>query len=95
MVHSGGKIADLVKKLNEKDDPQNYRQQTLEKNFKSALLEIKCQAIRYFRYSQILAIYEPMIYTAPCVMLLMRAASITMGKWERFGPWKSRLFWAL
>jgi hypothetical protein len=31
-----------------------------------------------------------MIYTALCVMLLMRAASITLGKREGVGPWKSR-----
>ncbi len=44
----------------------------------------------------ILAIYAPLIYTAPCVMLLMRAASITRasgrglgpGNWEFSGPVK-------
>jgi hypothetical protein len=41
----------------------------------------------------LLAIYATMIYTAPCVMLLMRAASITRASVR--GPRKSRLFWAL
>jgi hypothetical protein len=43
----------------------------------------------------VIAIYAPMIYTAPCIMLLMRAASITRavgGGWaleiEFLGPVK-------
>jgi hypothetical protein len=49
-----------------------------------------------------LANYGPMIYTAPYVMLLIRADPLREqvgGGWaleiELFGPWKSRLFWAL
>jgi hypothetical protein len=37
----------------------------------------------------------PMIYTAPCVMLLMRAAFFTVTSGRVFGPGKLRLFWAL
>jgi hypothetical protein len=33
-----------------------------------------------------IAIYAPTIYTAPCVMLLMRPASITMESGRRLGP---------
>jgi hypothetical protein len=33
-----------------------------------------------------LAIYAPMIYTAPCVMLLMLAASITRASGRELGP---------
>ncbi len=44
----------------------------------------------------IITIYAPMIYAAPCIMLLMRAASITRasgrglgpGNREFLGPWK-------
>jgi hypothetical protein len=32
------------------------------------------------------AIYAPMIYTAPCVMLLIRAASITRASGRGLGP---------
>jgi hypothetical protein len=46
--------------------------------------------------SSIIAIYAPMIYTAPDVMQNFDAGSIHYeGKWEGVGPWKSRLFWAL
>ncbi len=45
---------------------------------------------------QFLVIYVPMISMASCVMLLVRAASITRanGGGGGVGPWKSRLFWA-
>ncbi len=33
-----------------------------------------------------LTIYAPMIYTAPCVMLLMRAATITWASGRGLGP---------
>jgi hypothetical protein len=40
--------------------------------------------------------YGPLIDTAPCVMLLMRANPLGyLGKWEGVETWKSRLFWAL
>jgi hypothetical protein len=39
-----------------------------------------------------LAIYGPLIYTAPYVMLLMRAASITRSSGRGVGPWKLRHF---
>jgi hypothetical protein len=32
-------------------------------------------------------IYAPMIYTAPCIMFLVRAYHYE-GKWEAVGPWK-------
>ncbi len=35
---------------------------------------------------KIITIYVPMIYTAPCVMLLMRAASITWASGRGLGP---------
>ncbi len=34
----------------------------------------------------------PMIYTASCVMLLMRAAFISRASGRGLGPWKSRVF---
>jgi hypothetical protein len=43
----------------------------------------------------ILAIYGPMIYIAPYVILLMRPKIYYEGKWEGVGPWKSRLLWVL
>ncbi len=45
-------------------------------------------------HSKILAIYAPMINTAPYVMCLMREDPLYEGKREGVGPWKSRLFWA-
>jgi hypothetical protein len=42
----------------------------------------------------VIAIYEPMIYTAPYVMLSMRANPLR-GQVGGVGPWKSRLFSAL
>ncbi len=41
-----------------------------------------------------ITIYEPMIYTAPCVMVLMLPDTL---RWEVGGgwPWKWRGFWAL
>ncbi len=46
---------------------------------------------------QFLAIYVPMIsiYMASCVMLLVRAASITRASGRGVGPGKSTLFWGL
>ncbi len=39
-----------------------------------------------FLGSTVLTIYAPMIYTAPCVMLLMQAASITWASGRGLGP---------
>ncbi len=41
-----------------------------------------------------LAIYSPMFYTAPCVMLLMRADPLR-GQVGGVGPWKLSVIWAL
>ncbi len=47
--------------------------------------------ISYF-HSILLAIYAPLIYTSPCLMLLMRAASITRASGRDFqGPTPSYL----
>jgi hypothetical protein len=35
---------------------------------------------------EMIAFYAPMIYTAPCVMLLMRAAYITRASGRGLGP---------
>ncbi len=35
---------------------------------------------------RIIAIYAPMIHTAPCVMLMMRATSITRASGRGLGP---------
>jgi hypothetical protein len=40
----------------------------------------------------VLAIYAPMIYTAPCVMLLMRAASIMRASGKGLGPGNQDFF---
>jgi hypothetical protein len=62
----------------------------------SLIIRYKYPVRRYLPAAWAIAIYAPTIYTAPCVLLLMRAAAITYeGKWEGVGPWKSRLFGAL
>ncbi len=43
---------------------------------------------------RLVAIYGPMIYTSPHVMLWCGQIHYE-GKWEWVRPWKSRLFWAL
>jgi hypothetical protein len=45
-------------------------------------------------FRDIIAIYAPMIYTAPCIMFWIRAYPLR-GQVEGGGPWISRVFWAL
>jgi hypothetical protein len=46
----------------------------------------------YFPLFTIITIYGPMIYTAPCVMLLMQAASFTRASGKGFGPGNLEIF---
>ncbi len=39
-----------------------------------------------YSYEYVLGIYAPMIYTAPCVMLLMGAASVMRASRRGLGP---------
>ncbi len=47
-----------------------------------------------YQCEQVITIYAPMIYTAPCTVLLMWAASITWASGKGLGPW-NREFWVL
>jgi hypothetical protein len=64
-------------------------------------IRTKCRILYLiYKYSAIfftalLAIYAPMIYKSPCVILLMRAVAITRASGRGVGSWKLRLFWAL
>jgi len=46
-----------------------------------------------FPQLDIISIYVPMIYSALCVMFLMRANPLR-GQVRGVGPWKSQIFWA-
>jgi hypothetical protein len=48
--------------------------------------------IYYVRLRYIITIYAPIIYMAPCVMLLMRAASFTGASGRGLGPRNREFF---
>jgi hypothetical protein len=39
-----------------------------------------------FKIHPVIAFYAPMVYTAPCIMLLMRESSITRASGRELGP---------
>ncbi len=71
---------------------QSWPQIIIKFNYQSIESSPELILNRSFKYvrASLIAIYAPMIYTALCIMLLMRAASITRTSGRGVGSWKSR-----